>query len=343
MKIAPARIAAFLAAPDPSCRAVLVYGPDGGLVRERALGLVRRVSPDPADPFRVAELTGGQLSADPARLADELAAQSLVGGRRAVRLREATDGAAPVVAAALAGAGDGFLVVEAGDLPPRSALRKLFEDSAKAAAVPCYLDEGRGLAEVIRSTLAARRVEATRDALEYLAEHLGGDRQVTRSELEKLALFAGDGGRVGLEDAAACVGDSAALDLEDAIYAALDGDPAALERALGRALQEGEAPVSVLRAAQRHLHRLQLCLARVAAGDNAADVIRGLRPPLYFKLQDRFAAQLRRWTPAAAAAALRLLTRAELDAKQTVYPQETICRAALLDLARIAGSARRAA
>jgi DNA polymerase-3 subunit delta len=323
---------------------VLVYGPDTGLVRERALGLVRWVCPDAADPFRVAEMTGAQLAADPARLADEMSAQSLIGGRRVVRVREAGDAAAPIVESALETApGDGFVVLESGDLPARSALRKLFESAGNAAAIPCYADGARDLAEVIRSTLGAHRIEVSQDAAAYLVEHLGGDRQVTRSELEKLALHVGDGGKVGLVEAVACVGDTAALDLDDALYAAFEGDPAALERALSRALREGEAPVSILRAAQRHLHRLQLCLGRMAGGQSADDAMRSLRPPLFFKVQDRFAAQLRRWTPATAAAALAMLTEAELNSKRAVYPQETICRAALLDVARFAHAGRRRA
>src|SRR5262249_19762459 len=162
-------------------------------------------------------------------------------------------------------------------------------------------------AEVVRATLGAHRIEASRDAVAWLVEHLGGDRQLTRMELEKLALYVGDGGKVGLEEAQACVGDTAALDLDDAIFAAAEGDGAALERALTRALQEGENPVGILRAAMRHLQRLQLCLARMREGVAAADAVRSLRPPVFFKLQDRFAAQLRRWSLPATAAALALL------------------------------------
>ena len=62
--------------------------------------------------------------------------------------------------------------------------------------------------------------EASPEALAYLAANLGGDRQLTRRELEKLVLYKGDaGGRVELADALACVGDSADLTLDDLAYA----------------------------------------------------------------------------------------------------------------------------
>src|SRR3954453_8756565 len=91
MKLAAARVAAFLRRPDPEIRAILFYGPDAGLVRERADAVARTVCPDLRDPFRIVDLTAAVLAADPARLADETAQISLMDGRRVVRVREAGD------------------------------------------------------------------------------------------------------------------------------------------------------------------------------------------------------------------------------------------------------------
>lgn len=331
MKLTGARAASFLKAPDPKIRAVLLFGPDAGLVRERADLLARLVCPDLKDPFRVAEVTGAGAAADPARLADEMAAMCLMGGRRVIRLRDATDGAAGAVENALAAPGDALLVAEAGELPGRSLLRKLFESGAETAAIGCYADSPKDLAEVIRATLGAHRVGVTGEALDYLIDRLGGDRLVTRSELEKLALYVGDGGRVDLEAAMISVGDSADLSLDDIVFAAAEGDAAALERALFRGLAEGENPIRILRAAQRHFQMLHLANGRPEA----------VRAPPLPSLRERLGAQARRWPARRAAAALDRLTRAELAAKRTGAPQETICRDALLALARPEGTAAR--
>src|SRR5207244_5712052 len=101
----------------------------------------------------------------------------------------------------------------------------------------------RDLAAVIRESFAARHVTASRDAADFLVQHLGGDRLLTRAELDKLALYAGEGGRIELDDARAVIADSAALSLDDAVLAAAEGDLAALDRALARVFQEGESPV----------------------------------------------------------------------------------------------------
>ncbi len=79
----------YAANPPKGLMAALVYGPDAGLVQERAEKLLKSVVPDLTDPFNVADLSEAVLLADPARLADEAAAISMMGGRRVVRVRGA--------------------------------------------------------------------------------------------------------------------------------------------------------------------------------------------------------------------------------------------------------------
>ena len=314
---------------------MLLYGPDAGLVRERAEALARTVCPDLQDPFRVADLTGAALAADPARLNDEAAQISLMGGRRVVRVREAGDAVAPLFGRFLSGTlGDALVVVEAGDLPGRSSLRRAFDDATAAAAIGCYPDSARDLADLIRDTCAAQHVAISRDAVDFLVAHLGGDRLLTRAELEKLTLYAGEGGRIGLDDARAVIADTAALSLDDAVLAAAEGDPAALDRALGRVFQEGESPVTVIRAMLRHLQRLHVLALQVAGGSSIDATVRGARPPIFFKEQDSWRRQLRRWSEPRLRTALARVAEAEFRMKLTGLPAETLCREALFALVR---------
>jgi DNA polymerase III subunit delta len=335
VKLAVGRVEGFLRQPDPGIRGVLLYGPDAGLVRERADTLGRVVVPDLHDPFRVADLTAAALAADPARLYDEAAQISLMGGRRLVRVRDIGDAQSAIFGRFLADPpGDGLVVVEAGDLPARGALRRLFDDAPCGIAIGCYPDSARDLAEVIRETLAARRVVASRDALDFLVAHLGGDRLLTRAELEKLTLYAGDGGRVELEDAQLSIADSAALSLDDAVLAAAEGNCSALDRALSRVFQEGESPVSVIRATLRHMQRLHVLSARTASGDSVENVLRSARPPIFFKQQDSFRRQLTQWHEPQLRRQLDALAEAETQLKTTGIPAETACRAALFAMAQ---------
>ncbi len=320
-------------------RAVLVYGPDGGLVRERALALLQAIVPDAKDPFRISELTMAALTEAPGRLIEEAAAIALTGGRRVVRIFAASDRLSEPLTELLEDfAGDTLILMEAAELGPRSSLRRLCEEAASAAAVACYADDAESLEALIEEVLRDARLEIEPGALDYLKTSLGGDRGISRGELEKLVTYVGVGpGTVTLADAQACIGDSAALDVDNVVDAVGHGDLLALDRAVGRSLQEGESAVMLIRAMQRHLQRLHLVAGICAAGQPLDAAIKRLRPPLHFSRQAAFRAQLRLWPVSRLAQALDLLTEAEIDCKSTGAPAEVLARATLT---RIAGAAR---
>ena len=339
MKIQPGQADRFVRQPDAAMRVVLVYGPDAGLVRERADALTVAVAGGLNDPFRISDLTGETLRRDPARLADEAAAIAFTGGRRVVRLREPIETLSSLFAGFLeAPLGDSLVVVEAGDLGPSSALRKLFEAASNAAAVACYADDARSLERVVADSLARDRIGVSPDALAFLVDQLGTDRAISRAELEKLALYVGPGGQVDSAAVAAVVGDSSAMSFDTLIYAVGDGDLATLDRAFQRCLQDGAVPVSILRTIGGHLLRLQAARARMDAGESAEQAMGKLRPPVFFKWTARFQGQLRGWSGTALARAIDIVLDAERRCKTTGMPEIAVCGMALL---QVAGLSRR--
>lgn len=339
MKLGGRQAERFIQKPDPNVRAVLLYGPDAGLRRERVAALQAHVLADPGDPFAVTELSGSQLAEDPARLADEAAALVFGGGRRFVRVRDVGDKATTVLKDFLAGSpGEAFVVVEGDDLPARSSLRKLFEGDKSAVALACYHDDERSLPEVIRSYFAEVGLDIGREAVDFLSDQLGGDRGLTRRELEKLALYKAGDDEVSLEDAVACVGDSGLLSLDDVALATGGGDVAALERAVARSFDEGKAPVTLLRAVARHFQRLHL-VAGAPGGAEAA--MKRLRPPVFWKSAPAFKAQAAAWRPAQLARTLERLLEAEAACKRSGAPAETLAARALLEIAANAPGRRR--
>lgn len=337
MKLSTAQIPSFLRAPPAEIAVALIFGADEGLVRERAETVTRGILGGAVDdPFRLTQMSGDEVRQDPARLADEYSSLSLIGGRRVVRVRDAGDALAKTVDYILTlPRGDALIVLEAGGLDARSALRKTCEAATAAAAIPCYADGPAEVARLIRETMAGHRIRIDDDSVQYLVTHLGNDRMVSRQELEKLTLLAGDGGSLALADTATAIGDSSALALDDVIYDAVDGHYRETAEGLDRLFLEGTSAVSILRAALRHGHRLHLAASHLAAGQSLDSVLKGIRPPLFFKLVDRFRAQLRAWPPVRVERMLSLLNSAEINCKRTGFPEDTICRQALLSLGRI--------
>ena len=91
MKLKPGEIEGFVRKPPASLRAALIYGPDQGLVRERGKLLIQALVPDLDPTFNLVGLNAAQLGEDPARLNDEAASMSLMGGRRVVTVSNAGD------------------------------------------------------------------------------------------------------------------------------------------------------------------------------------------------------------------------------------------------------------
>lgn len=326
-----------IARAGQAIRLVLLYGPDSGLAHERASGVLAAQSADPGDAFRVSRLTGAQIAEDPARLADEAAALCFIGGRRIVWISDVSNS---LGGKAIAGylenpLGEALIVVEAGDLSSKSSLRAAVKASSIAFLVPCYLDNEGNVGQVVRDALQASGLSASPDAVQYLIDHLGSDRLVSRSELDKLMLYCADRGRIELHDAMASIGDNAAISIEDVIAATASGDHAALDRAIEQAFADGETSVGLIRATMRHFQRLHLVLTRVAAGLPALDAVARLEPKPFGPQRDRLVRQAGLWTPRLAARALSMLLDAELRSKSTGLPEHAIASDALMGVSRL--------
>jgi DNA polymerase III subunit delta len=325
----------FLRRPDPAAAVVLIYGPDEGLVRERVERVIRTVLDDPKDPFRTSELSVDTVRAEPARLVDEAQSLCLLGGRRVIRLRQASDQATAACRALLARPQiEALVVLDAGELAASSTLRRLIEGAKNAVAIPCYRDEGRDLAAFVDHELAARGLAPDGDARAQLLEQVGADRALTRAELDKLALYLGVGAdhgprRVSLDDVVAVVGDSAAINLDDLVHSVALGRLAALERCLERLLGEGEQPVRLVRAQANHFVRLRRLAVEIERGAPPAQAIDRARPPIHFRRKGDVDAELRLWSSRQAAGVLGRLLEAEIACKTTGLPARVLCRHAL--------------
>jgi DNA polymerase-3 subunit delta len=334
MKIdrAPA-LTQFLKSPPADIIGALLFGPDAGLARERAEQIGRVIVPDLTDPFNVSELTGESVGADSARLLDEMSAQSLMGGRRLVRVRDAGDVMAPALQSLLESArtGDSFLLLEAGDLKGSSALRKLAESHARLAAIPCYIAEAKDVAAWCAEQLRAHGVTASPEALALLSTSLADDRGVARQEVEKLITYAGESKALDMEDVDAATGDSAEAAFDGPAWAVADGNAALLDKQLNKLWAEGTSPVPVLRAAARHLTRL---LEAVNDPAPPAVAIKNLKPPVFWKEEKRFLRQMERWRSARLAGALTRLFEAELQCKRSTFRDTTMATRALMALVK---------
>ena len=344
VKIEPRQAEAFLKKPDPKIRAVVIYGNDDGLIAERATQLAKTVCEDLKDPFRVVDIAGETLKADPARLADEFGAMSLMGGRRVIRVRPAGEESVKALENLVeATAGDALIVVEGGNLTPRSALRTLAETEACLAALPCYMDSEQALAGLLENAARAEGMSVDPDALDWIVDRIGGDRGQTRSEIDKLILYkqSDENRTITQDDALAVLGDTSALGIDDVIGATFDGDRIGLDRALDRVFAEGGHPVQLVRAVQRYAEQLDLVSAHARGGNFEGAMFKARGLPRGGPLRQRFERHLRSWPLPRLNDVLARTLEAEIDCKTTGLPDEAIARRLCLALALAARSKAR--
>lgn len=308
----------FLKGPDPDCQAVLLYGPDAGLVTLRAEALSAHFAGMQKETAEMVRLDDRDLAEDPGRLEIELRTRPLFAVNRVVRMAAGPRLDVPALKELLQSPLEAKLIVEAGNLRPDSALRKLFEKHAQAAALPCYADEA-SLARLIDTELGRLGLKIDAEAKSYLMARLGADQALSQAEVVKLGLFASGRGSVGLEDIDAIVGDSAEIETEAFVYEVSGGDTKESLRQLARLAAAGTAPSAALAALARHflqLHHVEAALAMGVARDQA---LRTLRPRPHFKREANFLADARRWGATRLLAALPKIHEAVKHAR--LFPE----------------------
>jgi len=327
----------WIARPDPAVRVVLIYGPDRGLVSERAAAFAKRTGLPLDDAFSVIRYDASDLEQDPGRLIDEARMVSMFGGERLIWIRNA--GTHKGFSDALKDlldkpSRDAITLIEAGDLKKAAPLRDMVERADAAMALPCYVDEERSLDGVIDSELARAGKTMAADARHALRRRLGGDRLATRGEIEKLILYCGEKPVVDLEDVIASSGDVSASSVDQAIDAALAGSLAELDLALRRSQESGTHAQAILGAAMRQFQGLEILRRNVdIGGAQPAAAVAGARPPVFFSRRKLVEGALGTWNGASIARALTRLQESILATRHRPELAGAIVRETLMAIA----------
>ena len=327
-------IDAFLARPDPGRPIVLLYGPDTGLVRERADALIASAIDDPNDPFSLVKLDGDELSAEPSRLVDEAMTVPLFGGRRAIRVRAGSRSfASGVETLSEMSVKDCRIVIEAGELRAESPLRKACERAKTAVAISCYPDTERDLTKLMDDELRLANLRIAKDARAALMSFLGGDRQASRNELRKLTLYAHGKGEVTLDDVMAVVADASELKLDPIVDGAFAGRPDLVESEFAKAMVGGTYPGVILSAALRQAAWLHKSALAVADGTPISAVLEGGFPRLHFSRKAAVEVALRNFSVARLVGIIEQLAAATLDTRKQPALAAAIAQRALMSIA----------
>ena len=261
-------------------------------------------------------------------------------GRRAVWVKAGgRNFAAAVERLAATPPKDCRIVIEAGELRRNAPIRVVCEKAKAAAVIACYPDTERDLLRLIDDEMCEAGLTIAPDARAALVALIGGDRQASRSELRKLALYAHGKERVALDDVLAVVADASALALDGLVDQAFAGRAPEAEVQFSKALAAGTSSGTIMSSALRHV--IQLHRARVAydAGDTDS-AVSSFIPPLHFSRRPLVEAALKNWTALRLTRAMENLAEATYEIRQLRTPADgladPIAQRALLSIAMAA-------
>jgi DNA polymerase-3 subunit delta len=325
----------FLRKPDPAIAAILIHGDDLGEVHDHAAAIVRKIAGSIDDPFNVMTLDEAALAGDGGRIVDEVQAQSLLGGRRAVWVRGAGASFLKAMAPVLAGEISGNLVVaESTALARTSPLRSRFEESPHALAVALYEASPEDAQARVVTLLRREGFAITEEATLKLVELAGTSAPLLEREVEKLASYARGRSEVSLADVEILCGAAAETTADDLVDAALGGDVVLADRQFALIVQAGGDPGAVLSALLQHLQRLADLKIVIERGMKAEQALRSARPPVFFKRHGAMLGQLRTWTLADLLGASATVAAAIPEARLTSTLAQSLASRAVLAVAR---------
>ena len=329
------QIDGFIKKADKNIRAILVYGSNDGLILDSIKRLARSVCADLNDAFQVADISGESVLDDFGKLVAEYNAQSLMGGRRVIIVRDISNQLTKDIRKMLdESKSDNLLLMYANDFSKKSSLVKLAEDSDDMACYACYDDKNEDVYQILKTT----GLTFDPQAIQFLCSRLSNDRMINLSEIEKLKTYMGEAKNVTTDIVAKVISDQSNSSAEDICYAVMNGNRADAEKLFGKYLDEGNDAVSLVKSMEYHVMKLLQCAAGLEKGESEENALKRLVPKLMFYRVDDFKSQLRKWNKDKLLSAMEVLYDVEKDCKTTGMPTEDVVGRMLL---RMAGAAKR--
>ncbi len=263
--------------------AVLIYGPDAGLVDELCDKALEKLE---IEKDNLLALDADDLRDKQDAVFAESCSPSMFGGRKAVIISGAGDSDTKIISELVTSTSlCATIIVTAGDLRAGSDLRKLFENGKNIAAIACYTDDAKTLEALIHKELSAQAGirQVSPDAMSYMLSHMGGDRGITRSFLQKIAIYVSDKHVVDLEDVEKCLPDTSATSADDYMYSLTAGHMDQTMIALDRLIYSGADANMLVRMLYNHFSRLLTA------------VVDGQLPNLFWKVKDKFNMAIKIW------------------------------------------------
>lgn len=334
MNIKPEQVDGILKSLPQKIRGVVIYGSNEGMVSTLSQQFIKAISPDIYDAFHVSYLDMSDIISDIGALYAEFNAQSLMGGRRVVVIKEAnaqlTKGLRELFDSSTS---DSLLVITSSSLKTKDSLAIMAKDEDFLYGIGCYDDRDEDISQFANKFMSKHGFNIDNTAFQILCSRLSNDRKITQNELDKLITYMGNKKEITVDDVITVISDTSASSQEDLCYFIAQGMVDKAIASYNRLIFEGENPVSIVRVISYHFMKLLDCVVKMEKGETADKVVFSIKPPLMFFRKNAFISQLKAWNRSRILSALTLLYQTERECKTTDLPSEQVASFAIIRIA----------
>ena len=312
-------------------KAVLLYGPDSGLVKTRVevISKLRNI----AGKFKYE-----QIKTNPSLFLDSLRSIKLFGEdltQEKIALIECAGSslAEPVLSIMKEANYQGLVVFFAGELGPESSLRRFFEASPHAATIPCYIEDQAAIARLIQQIFKQKQITCEAGLVQLLLNYIAvGNHSLILSEIEKILLFIGEKKHIIADDLKDYLQLQGEVSFDKLCYQLSLRELGDIELLLSNLQNEGHNLVSIIRMLMRHFNRLYQVKLLIEQGKTEQQALDSLIPSVFFKQVNDFSKSIKLWSKLQLIEFLQQLNNLELAAKTSAMPSGLMLRKTMLKI-----------
>jgi len=311
----------------------LVYGQNKGLVREKSQTIIDTYKDDQTE---IIKFENDELITEPEKLTNEFNTFSLTAEKKILHILNTKDNLTETITNTITDHDSKNLIVfETSELTPRSKLRKFFEKEKHLGVLACYFDTERDVQELIETTFKKENMPVSRDIVLLITKHLGNERHIIKSELEKIILYLKDKKEFKEEDILKCLSQNEDYGFDDLNYSICNGNVVKLDKIINQLYLEGINPVALLRSAGKHFQKILFVNEKIDSGINLNESLSQLKPPVFFLYANQFKEQVKKWKTTLCYKAIERILETEELCKMNSKIAKIICWRTLRNIASI--------
>ena len=303
--------------------AYLVYGQNKGLVREKSQIIINSYKDNQTE---IIKFENDELISEQGKLTNEFNTFSLTAEKKILHILNTKDNLTEIITNTITGHDSKNLIVfETSELTPRSKLRKFFEKEKHLGILACYFDTERDVQELIETTFKKENMPINRDIVLLITKHLGNERHIIKSELEKIILYLKDKKEFKYED----------YGFDDLNYSISNGNVVKLDKIINQLYLEGINPIALLRSVSKHFQKILFVNQKIDLGMNLSESLSQLKPPIFFLYANQFKEQVKKWKTTLCYKAIERILETEELCKMNSKIAKIICWRTLRNISSI--------